>query len=301
MRIDEIWTEKYRPQKLEDIILSEENRTYFSSLSRINNNYLFLGHSGTGKNTLAYYLRDKFAPNSTLYINASSESGIDVVRNKITDFISTTSFDGSDKLVILSEFDGFSVQGQQALREIMEQYLNSVHFIISGNYRNKIINEIHSRCQTFDFTLNVKDISKRVVHILKEEKISNWEEHKKEIGNIIKRYYPDVRKTINELQKSCITGKFIIPKTDDNQFAEKVWEMIKSKTNAFEIRKFVIDNDQEFDNDYHQLMRKLFDFAVQDANLGACLLISDHMAKHTQVMDTEVNFSGLIFNLTKLK
>jgi DNA polymerase III delta prime subunit len=300
MKFNEIWVEKYRPKNLDDIIMSDNMRKYFSSLTDISNNYLFLGSPGTGKNTLMYYLRDKFVPNSNLYINASSESGIDIVRNKISDFISTTSWDGRNKVVFLSEFDGFSVAGQQALKEIMEQYLDSVRFVLTANFGNKIIEAIKSRCEDFCFKPDIKSISKRITYVLNEEHIDNWKDHKDDIVKIIKRHYPDVRKTINELQKCCINQHFEVPVIDDPQFAIKVWDKIRNKTNVFEIRKFVIDNDQEYDNDLHTLMKHMFEIAVSDSNVGACLLIADHMYKHHQVMDVEINFSSLLFNLSKL-
>lgn len=300
MKVEDTWTEKYRPKQLEDIILSEDNRRYFATIKGVTNNYLFLGKSGTGKNCLAYYLRDRFAPESTLYLNASAESGIDVVRNKITDFISTVSWDGKNKLVILSEFDGFSKAGQDALREIMEQHLEDVRFILTANHRNKITDAIKSRCQTFEFTLDIKEVAKRVVSILKAENISNWASFKPEINTLIKKHYPDIRVTLNELQKNCVTGQFHPVATQDSGFTEKVIEMLKNKKNIFEIRKYVIDNDMEYGNDFHSLMRKMFDAYIGEENLGASLLIAEHMAKHNQVMDTEVNFSGLLFNLANL-
>jgi DNA polymerase III delta prime subunit len=300
MNKNEIWVEKYRPKNLEDIIMSDQNRTYFSSINDILNNYLFLGSPGTGKNTLAFYLQEKFAPNTTLYINASSESGIDIVRNKITDFISTTSFDGRNKLVILSEFDGFSLSAQQALREIMEQYLDSVRFILTANFSNKIIEAIKSRCEEFGFKPDKKGVSKRIVHILKNENIEGWKDNADDIKILINRHFPDIRKITNELQKCCITGKFVAPSSSNLEFPQTVWKMLKNKTNVFDIRKHVIENDVAYDNDFHSLMRNLFDLASIDGNVGACLTIADHMYKHQMVMDVEVNFSSLILTLSKL-
>lgn len=301
MTVNEIWVEKYRPSNLDDIILSEENRKYFSSLTSIANNYLFVGPPGTGKNTLAYYLKNRFAPESYLYINASSESGIDIVRNKITDFVSTTSWDGNKKLVILSEFDGFSMQGQQALREVMEQYLEDVRFILTGNYKHKIITAIQSRCQTFDFQVDISDVARRIVHILKAEKISNWQDEKKNINILIKKFFPDIRKTINELQRACATGQFIARSLGSSDFAEQVWDKLKIKESPFTIRKYVMDNDDKYNNDYHQLMRNMFDCAVKDDNVSAALVITDYMYRHHQVMDQEINFIGMIIKLGQLK
>jgi replication factor C small subunit len=299
MKIEEVWVEKYRPKKLEDIIMSDENRRYFSGLQSVANNYLFVGKCGTGKNTLAYYLRDKFAPASYLYINASSESGIETVRNKITDFVSTTSWDGNPKLVILSEFDGFSRQGQQALREIMEQYLSDVRFILTGNYGHNIITEIKSRCQSFDFTPDLKSILKRVVYILEQEGIA-WKDHTTQIKQIVKTNAPDVRKTINEIQKCCLGGKFVDLPIANNELGQEIWKMVGQKTHPFEIRKYVIEHEQDFNSDYMGLMRNLFDMTVKDGKLDACLTVVNRMSEHQKGLDPEINFTGLLLELNKL-
>lgn len=300
MKIEEVWVEKYRPKTLDEMVLSEKNRQYFASIKSITNNYLFLGTPGTGKNTMAYYLRDKFAPDSYLYLNASSESGIETVRNKITDFVSTTAFDGNNKLVILSEFDGFSNAAQGALREIMEQYLDTVRFILTANHQHKIITAIQSRCgEPFFFNSDIKDITKRIIHILNAEKICNWKDHSADIVKIIKQYAPDLRKITNVLQRCFETGKFIPLKIDSGELVEKIWQMVRDKTDPFVIRKFVIDNEHEFGNDYHTLMRQMFDCSVVDNNVGACLQITEYMYRNSMVMDNEVNFTGLIINLVK--
>lgn len=301
MNIDQIWTEKYRPTKLEDIILSPNNRKYFSSLKSISNNYLFVGGFGIGKNTVASYLRNKFAPDSTLYINASAESGIDVVRTKISDFIGTCSFDGSPKLVILSEFDGFSNAGQDALREIMEEYMDDVRFILTANFNFKIREAIKSRCQTFNFNLDIKEIGARLVKILNAENIKNWKdpENKDAINKLIKRHYPDIRKTINELQHCCIDGMFIPPIVSDSSFARKVVDMLKEKKSPFTIRQYVLDNDVEFGNDFHSLIRAMFDCYIVDENVKGAIMCANFGAEHGKVSDVEMNFSNLIFNLSK--
>ncbi len=301
MTIKDVWVHKYRPTSLEDMILSEKNRQYFSSINKITNNYLFLGKAGIGKSTMAAYLRDKFAPESYLYLNASAESGIDTVRNKIQDFVETTSFDGSEKLVILSEFDGFSRQGQEALREIMELYIDNVKFILTANYRHKIIEAIQSRCEHFDFTADIKDIAKRMIYILKNENIADWQDHKNHVVALIRRYAPDIRRITNELQSACVTGKFVVPDEKDGKFVTELWTSIKAKEDVFVLRKKVIDSEHEYDNDYHQLMHSLFDCATDDKNVGAMILIAEFMKAHNQVVDPEINFIHLLLKLSQLK
>ena len=152
MQINQVWTEKYRPINIEDVILSEEEKNFFTSLKEIPNNLLLVGNPGIGKSTVAKILAKKFAPHSYMYINASEQGNIDTVRTLISEFISVSSIDGNGKVVILDEADGVSLVAQQALRSIMEEYLDSVKFILTANYRNKLIEALRSRCQEFSFT-----------------------------------------------------------------------------------------------------------------------------------------------------
>lgn len=296
---NKVWVEKYRPQTIEDVLLNEQEKKYFLSLTDIKNNLLFIGKSGIGKSTIAKILAKKFAPNTFIYINASEKNGIDTVRNEIADFIAVQSFDGKQKVVILDEVDGFSKAGQDALRSMMEEYLDDVKFILTGNYGHKITDALKSRCETFEFTTDVKSVAARIVHIIRAENIKIPEEQKQYILKLVTRHFPDIRKTINELQKCCINGTFIY-ENKANGFIEELWTRMKSKQDVFAIRKFVIDNGSQFNNDFHHVMRQLFDLCVTIGNPAALLIIADHMEKDSRVKDAEVNFSAMLFNLTKV-
>ena len=298
---DKVWTLKYAPKKIEDLVLSDKNKTYFSSLTNIPNNLLFLGRAGCGKTTLAKILANKFSPNSYLYINASDENGIDIVRNKITDFISTVSFDGKQKIVILDECDGLSFAAQSALRGTMEEYLNDVKFILTGNFKHKLLDAILSRCQTFDFSIELKPVTKRIIEIIKAENIKIIkEEDKQGLMSMIKTHFPDIRKIINELQGCCINGVFKHNNQENCEIAQIVFDLLQNKSDIFKLREQVISKESEFNNDYHFLMKNLFDLYIDKCNVAASLLIADHMYKDAFVIDKEVNFSALIFNLSKL-
>jgi DNA polymerase III delta prime subunit len=301
MNINQVWVEKYRPKSIEEMILSEKNREHFSNLTEIPNNLLFVGNPGCGKTTLAKILANKFAPYSYLYINASEEGNIDTVRNKIADFISVMSMDGSQKVVILNEADGVSLVAQQALRSIMEDYLDSVKFILTANYKNKLSEAIRSRCQEFTLEYTDKQVLQRVVQILKLEKISVNPEDKPNLLQLIKEHSPDIRKTLNELQSACITRTFKYSITDYASFAEDIKLELNSGKHVFVIRQKIVDNLDKFGNDYHTLMKNLYNLYIVDQNMIAVLLISEYMFKHSQVLDPEVNFTGLLINLkTKL-
>lgn len=299
MQINQVWTEKYRPQTIQDLLLNEQEKTFFESLKDIPNNLLFMGNPGTGKTTLAKILAKKFSPNSYLYINASEQGNIDTVRNLIQDFISVSSIDGNQKIIILDESDGVSLVAQQALRSIMEEYLDHVKFILTANYKNKLIEALRSRCQEFTFSCSEKQLLQRIVNILKTEQITVAKENLEDVKNLIKTYFPDIRKVINELQKCCSTGTFVKQKTENSIFSNRIKNMLKEKKDVFEIRQFVLDNNQLFGNDFHGLMRELFHLFVRDRDVISTILISEHMYKSSFVLDQEVNFSSLLFNLSQ--
>ncbi len=298
MTIDQTaWVLKYAPKDVDSLILSDKNREYFSSLQDIPNNYLFMGLPGAGKTTLAKILAKKFAPNSYMFMNASDESGIDVVRTKIKDFIETMSLDGAQKIVILDEVDGFSTSAQDALRFIMEEYLNDVKFILTGNNKNKIKEAIHSRCVAFDFTVDIKQVFRRIQEILQLEKIIVAD--KREVVTLVKQFFPDIRKTINELQRCCLSGEFILNLKNIDSITETIFQRITSKEDVWSIREYVVNNESQFNGDYQNLMKNLFRIYVKEKDAGKVLYIVDALYKHAIVADPEINFAGLLINLTK--
>ena len=297
MQINQVWTEKYRPINIEDVILSEEEKNFFTSLKEIPNNLLLVGNPGIGKSTVAKILAKKFAPHSYMYINASEQGNIDTVRTLISEFISVSSIDGNGKVVILDEADGVSLVAQQALRSIMEEYLDSVKFILTANYRNKLIEALRSRCQEFSFTCSEKMVLTRIIQIIKSEKIIVPKESIENIKTLVKDFFPDIRKTINELQRCCISGTFVYNKRNSNDFAREIKENLKEGKDVFEIRQKVVENTDKFGNDYHSLMKDLFHLYVRECNSIGSILISEYMYRHAFVMDPEINFSALLFNL----
>lgn len=297
MQISQVWTEKYRPKSIEEMILGETEKEFFSSLIDIPNNLLLVGNPGIGKSTMAKILARKFSPHSYLYINASEQGNVDTVRNLISDFISVGSIDGNPKVVILDECDGTSFSAQQALRSIMEDYLDTVKFILTANYKNKLIEALRSRCQEFNFTCPEKLVTKRIIEIIKAEQIKIAQNQIEDLRSLIKEFFPDIRKTINELQKCCITGSFKYLRSKHGDFAKNIKDDLNAGKDVFYIRQNVLDGIESYNSDYHALMKALFNLYIADQNVTACILISEYMFRHSTVLDPEVNFASLLFNL----
>ena len=199
-----IWVEKYRPKKLDDFVISEENKSIITSFIQKNEipNLLFTGTPGIGKTSLAKILVNDILKCQYLYINASDENGIDTIRTKVTNFAQTKSIDGKIKVIILDETDGLSLDGQRALRNTMEEYSKITRFILTANYKHKIITALQSRCQSIDLVPPLTLVAKRCLFILKAEKIDIVESDKIKVAQLVKSFYPDLRKCINELQKA---------------------------------------------------------------------------------------------------
>lgn len=282
---------------MSEVLMSEQDVAIFEKMTNIPNNLLFIGSPGLGKTTVAKVLAKRFAPNSYMYINASEQGNIDTVRNLISDFISVSSIDGNQKIVILDEADGVSLPAQKALRGVMEEYLDNVKFILTANYKNKLIEAIRSRCQEFVFSVSEKQVMTRMVQILKQEKIVIPKESIESLKLLLKTHFPDIRKTINELQSCCISGTFVYKIAQHSEFSQELKSVLGVKKDVFEVRQFVLDNLDRFGNDYHSLMKELFHLYVRECNSIACILISEYMYRSAFVLDQEVNFSALLFNL----
>ena len=300
-----LYVEKYRPTKLEDLVLSDSNRKFFESVEDEIPNLLFVGTPGLGKTTLARILVNDVLQCQYLYINASDENGIDTIRSKVVSFSQTMSLDGKLKVVILDEADGITIEGQRALRNTMEEYSSRTRFILTANYKHKIIPAIQSRTQFFDLVPPFDDVVKRAVTIVKQEGIKIEEDQKVNFVNVIKQNYPDIRKVINDIQKATIKGNFAIDHSlDSKEIVEKIHNNIQSKK-VIELRKYLIENENEFQGDYHNLMKQYLNY-VYDSNVDDnkkrqyIVTISDHMYKDVFVLDKEINAFACWVNLEKI-
>jgi len=299
---NKIWVERYRPTSLDDIILSERNKDIVRGFVEEIPNLLFVGTPGTGKTSLARIIVNDILKCNYLYINASDESGIDTIRHKVTNFSQTKSFDGKVKVVILDEADGLTAQSQAALRNTMESFAKYTRFILTANYKHKIIPALQSRCQFLDIKPTLEEGVKRIYGILKEEGIEIENEQKKKFVELVKANFPDLRKAINEVQKNCIDGSLAINTVSvDNALLKAIFSAIEQK-DVLSLRKYLIENENAFYGDYDTLMRDylnyLYNQPVQDLKKKEMIaIIADHLYKSAFVLDKEINCFACWINL----
>ena len=305
MSIDFLWVEEYRPKTIDDCILPQSLKTLFTSFIQKGElaNILLSGTPGIGKTSVAKALCEQMNCD-WIMINGSEEGGIDVLRNKIKNFASTVSLSGGKKVVILDEADYLNPQSTQpALRGFIEEFHKNCRFILTCNFKNRLIDPLHSRFSTIEFRIANKDKPKlasklfeRAVYILKEQNV-DFEEPV--LAELIKKHFPDFRKLINELQRYSVSGKIdagiLVNISDEN--LKTLLSHLKGK-DFTEMRKWVVHN---LDNDPVKIFRKIYDSMyehLQPATIPhAVLIIADYQYKSAFVADQEVN---LVACLTEL-
>ena len=297
-----LWVEKYRPQTINDCILTKELKETFKQFISSGElpNFLFSGGPGIGKTTVAKALCNEVGA-EYLLINGSEESGIDTLRTKIKSFASTISLTDSKKVVILDEADYLNPNSTQpALRAFIEEFSNNCRFIFTCNYKNRIIEPLHSRCSVVDFKIENKDkqeiaaaFFKRLTHILDTE---NIQYDPKPIVELVTKHLPDWRRVINELQRYSVTGKIdsgILLNLTEESFKQLI-KNLKDK-NFTEVRKWVAKNG---DSDSINIFRQLYDTASTNLEAGSIpqlvLILSDYQYKAAFVADHELNMMAAL-------
>jgi len=297
-----LWVEKYRPQTIDECILPKNLKETFKQFIQTGElpNFLFCGTAGVGKTTVAKALCNEIGA-EYLLINGSEESGIDVLRTKIKSFASTVSLTDSKKVIILDEADYLNPNSTQpALRAFIEEFSNNCRFIFTCNYKNRIIEPLHSRCSVIDFKIENAEKAeiagaffKRTIGILKAE---NIDADQKVVAELVTKHFPDWRRVLNELQRYSVSGKIdsgILVNMTEDSFKELLKNM-KDK-NFTEVRKWVAKNG---DSETINIFRQLYDTAsvnLESASIPQLVLIlADYQYKAAFVADHELNLMAAL-------
>lgn len=296
-----VWTEKYRPATITDCVLTAELRDVFGGILKKKEipNMMLSGPAGSGKTTVARALCNELDYDH-IFINGSMNGNIDTLRTTIQQFASAVSFSGSRKCVILDEADYLNPQSTQpALRGFMEEFAENCAFILTCNFKNKIIEPLHSRCTVIDFSFKRKDkqsvcsaFLKRMQKILEEEGITY---NKQVLANVIINHYPDLRKVISECQiytmKEGMLNEGILAKSLDTNMADLV-KSLKAKKYQ-DVRTWVVQN---LDNNVSDLLRKIYDGLQSEMvpqSIPAMVLFTrDSMYKAAFIPDPELVLLG---------
>ncbi len=305
MKEEFLWVEKYRPKGISECILPASTKKIFLDFVARKEipNLLLCGTAGVGKTTVARALCNELGADFVL-INGSEERNIDTLRVKIKQFASTVSLSGGPKIVILDEADYLNAQSTQpALRGFIEEFSKNCRFIFTCNYKNRIIQPLHSRCSVVDFTIEsnhkpmiAQQIFTRILQILHNEDV---EHNDKVVVELINKFFPDFRRVLNELQKYSVSGTIdsgILANLDDDSLNEVIG-FIKDKEFS-KMRKWVALN---IHNDPQTIYRKLYDsfFTRMENNSipQAIIILSDYTYKSAFVADQEVNMVACMTEL----
>ena len=295
MSKDFLWVEKYRPKYISDCILPDQLQNTFSKIVANGEipNMLFTGTAGLGKTTVAKAICNELDLDYII-INGSEEGNIDTLRGKIKQFASSVSLSGGYKVVILDEADYLNPQSTQpALRGFIEEFSDNCRFILTCNFKNRIIEPLHSRCGVYEFNTSKKDMIPlaekflvRLEFILQSE---NVEFNKKVLIELIMKYAPDWRRIINECQRNSISGTLNVDAINTSSNYDDLFSFLKTK-DFKKMRSWVANN---IDTDASAIFRSLYDRMYDKIDSGSIpqlvLILADYQYKNAFVADHELN------------
>ena len=300
-----LWVEKYRPHTVADCILPDRLKKPFQEYVDRKEipNLMLTGSAGVGKTTIAKAMCDEIGINH-LYINASENRGIDTLRTTIRGYASTVSLTGGLKVIILDEADYLTPEAQAALRGAIEEFSANCTFIFTCNFKSKLIDALHSRCSVIDFALKsdekakmASQLMKRMENILTQESVTY---DKAVLAKIIEKYFPDYRRTLNELQRYSSSGSLdagIVAQLSDVRKISDLVKHLKEK-NFGEMRKWCVTNsDIEPARIYRKIYDGLYEYMKPHSIPQAVVTIGKYQYQAAFVADQEIN---LVACLTEL-
>ena len=307
MKDEFLWVEKYRPKTIEECILPKDTKDTFQSFVNQGEipNLLLCGTAGVGKTTVAKALCNELGVDYYV-INGSDEGRfLDTVRNHAKQFASTVSLTSSakHKVIIIDEADNTTHDVQLLLRASIEEFAGNCRFIFTCNYKNKIIEPLHSRCSVIEFAINGKEkqqlaanFFKRVQSILEENKV---DAEPRVLAALVQKYFPDFRRTLNELQRYSSLGKIdsgVLAAVSDSKLDDLV-TFLKDKEFT-KMKKWVVQN---LDNEPTQIMRNIYDslynYLAPASIPEAVLIIGEYQYKSAFVADHEINLVAFLTEL----
>lgn len=297
MREEFLWVEKYRPQKVSETILPDNLKQTFQKVvdGAELPNMLLSGTAGTGKTTIARAMCEELGLDY-IVINGSEEGNIDTLRGKIKQFASSVSLSGGYKVVILDEADYLNPQSTQpALRGFIEEFSKNCRFILTCNFKNRVIEPLHSRCSNYEFTFSKKVMAElcgqfmqRAQEILKTEGVSA---NNDTLAQLIMKHAPDWRRVLNEMQRHSIGGTLELTSiiTDVNDNYNVLFKALKAK-DFKKMRGWVVNNmDVEPASIFRGIYDTMYEYVAPNSIPQLVLILADYQYKNSFVADHELN------------
>ena len=305
MREEFLWVEKYRPKTIEDCILPDNLKNTFITLRNKGEiiNMLLSGTAGTGKTTVARALCEELGADYII-INGSETRGIDMVRDTVQSFAGTMSTNGKTKVIILDEADYITPEAQAALRNLMEKFSNNCRFIMTCNFKHKIIPPLHSRCSVIDFSFDKSvlpqlqvQMAKRVFEILIKE---NVQAEKKAVLEVIKTHTPDNRRILNELQRYANINGTIDAGMISVLDSDKIKTLIKAmKSGDFKAcRQYIADNPDP-ESLFSEFYDNISDYVEPNSIPNLILIMGEYQHRAAFVANAEINLAAFVVECMK--
>ena len=292
-----LWVERYRPKCVADCILPDRIKKVFQSYVDEGNlpNLMLTGSAGVGKTTVAKAMCEQLGLNH-LFINSSEERGIDMLRTKIKGYASTISLTGGRKVIILDEADYLTPEAQAGLRGAIEEFSDNCSFIFTCNFKSRLIDALHSRCSVIDFSLQAEEkprmaaqLFARLSTVLTQENISY---DKQVLIKILEKFFPDYRRTLNELQRYSASGAIDAGTLAQISDIRKITDLVKhlKEGNFAEMRKWVVVNsDIEPARIYRKVYDSLYEYFKPESIPQAVVILAKYQYQSAFVADQEIN------------